>query len=428
MMCNMLHAQNVGINATGAAPLASAMLDVTSTTSGFLVPRMTLAQKTGIGAPATGLLVYQTNGTAGFWYYNGAVWVQLGGSDGDWTISGVNQYSAVSGNVGIGTVAPAYKLQVMGNAGFNDYLYHNGDANTFMLYTADLVRFYAGGLRMLDLSEAATDQVVINENSADINFRVESNGLTQAFLVDAGLDAVSVNKTPIAGDLFSVQGTAARPWVTNSYSTTTGGGALYAVSTNTGLGFNNFEGITYGTYSGVWGLADFNGNQFGAGFGVWGGTNDNTGGDANQWGLYTDDKCYALSYWIPSDERLKKDVKPVTNAIDDIMKLNAVSYYWDMENNSTFGFGTETKNYGFLAQDLNEVFPDLVSENSIAAPVAHPQRMRLSNENAHYEFSSVNYLSLIPINIQATKEQQILIEELQKVIEELEQRISELEK
>ena len=56
-----LNAQNVAINATGALPNASAMLDITSTNSGLLIPRMTTAQRTAIAAPANGLLVFDTN-------------------------------------------------------------------------------------------------------------------------------------------------------------------------------------------------------------------------------------------------------------------------------------------------------------------------------------------------------------------------------
>lgn len=70
-----LFAQGVGINTTGAAADNSAMLDVSSTTKGFLPPRMTAAQKTAITSPATGLLVYQTDGTAGLYYYNGNAWI-----------------------------------------------------------------------------------------------------------------------------------------------------------------------------------------------------------------------------------------------------------------------------------------------------------------------------------------------------------------
>lgn len=73
----LVRAQNVGINSTGAAPAASAMLDVSSTTSGMLTPRMTQAQRLAIAAPATGLLVHQTDLQTGFWYFNGTVWLRL---------------------------------------------------------------------------------------------------------------------------------------------------------------------------------------------------------------------------------------------------------------------------------------------------------------------------------------------------------------
>lgn len=59
------------------SPNASAQLDVQSTTKGLLAPRMTDTQRAGIASPATGLLVYQTNGDAGFWYYTGSEWVPL---------------------------------------------------------------------------------------------------------------------------------------------------------------------------------------------------------------------------------------------------------------------------------------------------------------------------------------------------------------
>lgn len=70
-----IFAQGVGINTTGDAADNSAMLDVSSTTKGFLPPRMNEAQKNAISSPATGLLVYQTDGTAGLYYYNGSSWV-----------------------------------------------------------------------------------------------------------------------------------------------------------------------------------------------------------------------------------------------------------------------------------------------------------------------------------------------------------------
>ena len=62
-------AQNVGIGT--AAPDASAALDIVSTTKGLLAPRMTSTQRLAIVSPAVGLLVYQTDAAAGYFYNAG---------------------------------------------------------------------------------------------------------------------------------------------------------------------------------------------------------------------------------------------------------------------------------------------------------------------------------------------------------------------
>ena len=62
----------VSISATPTTPDASAILDVSSTTKGLLAPRMTQAQRIAIATPATGLVVYQTDGTAGLYCNNGS--------------------------------------------------------------------------------------------------------------------------------------------------------------------------------------------------------------------------------------------------------------------------------------------------------------------------------------------------------------------
>lgn len=67
----------VAINTTGATANASAMLDVSSTSGGVLIPRMSSAQRSSITSPATGLLVYQTDGITGFYYYNGSAWTLI---------------------------------------------------------------------------------------------------------------------------------------------------------------------------------------------------------------------------------------------------------------------------------------------------------------------------------------------------------------
>ena len=58
-------------------PNASSLLDLSSTSKGILVPRMTENQKNAISTPAQGLLVFQTNGTVGFYSYDGSSWLHL---------------------------------------------------------------------------------------------------------------------------------------------------------------------------------------------------------------------------------------------------------------------------------------------------------------------------------------------------------------
>ena len=86
-----------GIGTT--TPDASAKLDITSTTKGLLVPRMTSTQKAAISLPANGLLVYQTDGVIGFYVNSGTSaspsWLRI---NTDWTKSG-NDISFTTGNI-----------------------------------------------------------------------------------------------------------------------------------------------------------------------------------------------------------------------------------------------------------------------------------------------------------------------------------------
>ena len=59
-----IFSQNVSINSTGNMPDTSAMLDVSSTTKGFLMPRMTTVQRDAIILPATGLTIFNITAVA----------------------------------------------------------------------------------------------------------------------------------------------------------------------------------------------------------------------------------------------------------------------------------------------------------------------------------------------------------------------------
>jgi hypothetical protein len=83
------HAQNVGINATGAAPVSSAALDVDIANKGILIPRVALTSLTTFapvtGTPTVSLLIYNTavggvypnNFDEGYYYWDGSRWLRF---------------------------------------------------------------------------------------------------------------------------------------------------------------------------------------------------------------------------------------------------------------------------------------------------------------------------------------------------------------
>ncbi len=109
----------------------------------------------------------------------------------------------------------------------------------------------------------------------------------------------------------------------------------------------------------------------------------------------------ANAFSCSSDVRFKKDIHTLDNSLEDIMKLNGVSYKWKTDEFTKRGF-TEDKQIGLIAQEVEDVLPELVK-----------------TERDGYK--SVDYQSLSAVLVEAIKEQQ-------KTIESLENRIVDLEK
>lgn len=76
-------AQNVGIGSATFTPSADALLELRSTSSGFLMPKMTEAERDLISSPNEGLMIYQTNNTPGYRYYDGSAWIPFGAGSAD---------------------------------------------------------------------------------------------------------------------------------------------------------------------------------------------------------------------------------------------------------------------------------------------------------------------------------------------------------
>lgn len=86
-------------------------------------------------------------------------------------------------------------------------VYHSGDSNTVMDFVSDRIFFTVGGYNYLDMKEAATDEIIINEAGIDCNLRYESDTNTYALFFDAFANRFGVlDSTPdrtldVGGDI-----------------------------------------------------------------------------------------------------------------------------------------------------------------------------------------------------------------------------------
>ena len=107
-----------------------------------------------------------------------------------------------------------------------------------------------------------------------------------------------------------------------------------------------------------------------------------------------------------SDQRFKKNILPLENSLSKLLSLRGVSYQWRIDDFPNRRF-KEGSNIGLIAQEVQQLFPELVSTNSEG-------------------FLSVSYSGLSPIIIEAMKEQQKLIEDLQSELKEADNRYKAL--
>ena len=105
----------------------------------------------------------------------------------------------------------------------------------------------------------------------------------------------------------------------------------------------------------------------------------------------------AVNYY--SDKNLKSNIDTLDNSLNKIKLIGGYSHYWRVDTLKI----PAKRDIGLIAQEVEKVFPEIVSEDSIG-------------------YKQIAYYKLIPILIESIKEQQILIEELQKRINKYEEK------
>ncbi len=231
------------------------------------------------------------------------------------------------------------------------------------------------------------------------------------------------------------------------------GGGAYG-SYNYARSYHNSSGYTaYGSYN--YGL--ISGTSYGQAYGsynlgyagksyydyAYGSYNRAIGGYYGNWATYSSGVTYSTSGYSSSDRKLKKNIRNYDGAINDIMKLQPRVYDFDVDRYPTMGL-PEEEQLGLIAQELEEVFPNLIRmakeqkmvmpeshateqglEYTVVAPAEYDENDELVSEamveaGEEVEFKAVNYQALIPVLIKGIQEQQEIIEVLEARIEVLE--------
>jgi len=180
---------------------------------------------------------------------------------------------------------------------------------------------------------------------------------------------------------------------------------VFSLVSNTGYGF--YGRSASASYGGVIGF-DSNNTSFGilgyVGYGLYSNVSINVAGT-----VYT------------SDRRLKENDQNITNALSKVMQLRAVSFDWKADSSRGIQKGGVVPDYGFIAQEIESILPDLVySANTPARPAEMTSPMSIEEQLGEYK--GIDYSRFVPFLTAAIQEQQALITSLTDRIAALEAR------
>ena len=263
------------------------------------------------------------------------------------------------------------------------YLYHNGDTNTYIRYTTDRIRMVAGGVTFMDMVEGATDYLRFNTRGVTIG----SNTAPQATLT---IDQ-SCTETPANG---CGTGRDAHLKLENTNTTGSASTCIIFNAKDSGGNMRHGAGIQFKKAIAWSANGQYPGELY-----FW--TRPTSGNQAAAQKLDKDGnaifKGNVTAYGSLSDRRLKENIEPITDAVAKVEKLEGVTFDYKKDGR---------RSTGLIAQDLEEVLPEAVYTTT--------------EVEGTEEHKAIHYGNTVGLLVNAIKEQQQMINQLTKRIEELE--------
>lgn len=409
----------VAVNITGLPAASSAMLDVSSTNKGILIPQVSidsLKDITSVPSPANGLIVYNTtqpgvrNDMArGYYYYstNASTWVRLADNlnDNVWQnggalgiqlrdkADGVEMMDAYTGTTS--NFSPKVKILKM----VDSALLNSKNNITALVLTGVNRKTIAGWESRQKTSIIFENNYLLTNgitsgtaNNVAISSYIENSGTTQttqtnglAFYVTAPPQNTAVADTPSL--------------------------SLYRHNAAIGAYATDINNVTEGRLQ-ITGFS--NGDQLSL---------RHPGSLSLKWGLYVSSIDSSLNFYSNgslranidritgvynalSDRNLKKNIHPLPPVLDQINKL--IPYLYNYIDNKD----TDRKAIGFMAQDVEPYFPDLV--------------FRTKDRETGAPFLMMNYQSFGVIAIKAVQEQQTILDTQARRIQVLEDELKQI--
>lgn len=168
--------------------------------------------------------------------------------------------------------------------------------------------------------------------------------------------------------------------------------------------------LSYGAYGSAANASNFN-------YGLYG-----VAATSNGYAVYASGNMYCSGAYVTSDAKLKTDIRPIASGLKDIMALKPKTYKYDTRQYDFMNL-PEGEQFGFLAQDIEELFPTLTKKTF----QAYEEPLSDTPEGQGIEFKAVNYIALIPVMVAAIQEQQEIIAAQKNELLAFEQRLANLE-